>query len=172
MNRNKSANVGIRRCLGSCIALLLLCGCQKSELDRHIEESSVLVKSETDGTVNAKTNAANFRILPTGYIRAEFSNEKKPLVLDDANDAPAETLVVNGHAITDWVLAPARVRISNADGPIGKLGKRLRHLWAWSAQPFEAHTHHSLDKRLVLRESTSYSRDYILCELHMRNVLR
>lgn len=135
----KRISVGRRACLGSCVTLLLLSGCQKSELDRHIEESSVEVRQETDGGVTAKTKAASFRILPTGYIRAELLNQAKPLVLDDADSTSAETLVTNGHEVTDWVPAPARMKISNAEGPIGKLGKRVEEVSTSSSSSLERH---------------------------------
>jgi alpha-galactosidase len=140
MNVNAASKFLARGCLGACIILpLLIGGCKKTEPDLAVENSAIEVKSGAAGTITVKSKTANFTISQTGYIQCEFRDGAKPLILDDANGAPAETLVVDGREITDWVLNPASIKISNATGPLGKLGKRVDEASTSSSTGLEKH---------------------------------
>ena len=126
MNMNLERTVLARGCLCGCAAaLFLLCGCQKTTTGPTSGGSTIEVRVGTTGVPAVRTKSANFEILPSGYIRAEFPGRTKPLRLDDADGRPAETVVINDQEINDWVLDSGSSRVSDAQGKLGKLGKRI-----------------------------------------------
>lgn len=106
-------------------ALLAVAGCRKSRTVSPAESSAVEVTVGSDGTVTAKTNSAQFEILPSGYIRASLPGKNTPETLDDPANTPGESVVVAGQEINDWVLVSKSTKVSNTQGKLGKLGKRI-----------------------------------------------
>src|SRR5271157_1101695 len=106
-------------------ALLAVAGCRKSRTVSPAESSAVEVTVGSDGTVIAKTNSAQFEILPSGYIRASLPGKNTPETLDDPANTPGESVVVAGQEINDWVLVSKSTKVSNTQGKLGKLGKRI-----------------------------------------------
>jgi alpha-galactosidase len=126
MDRNSARIVLPRGCLvGGIAAVFLLCGCEKTSPGPASEGASIEVRVGTAGVTAVRTTSANFEILPSGYIRSELPGRTKALLLDDVDGMPAETVVVNGREINDWVLDPASSKVLDAQGPLGKLGKRI-----------------------------------------------
>jgi alpha-galactosidase len=73
-----------------------------------------------------RTLAAEFRVLPSGYIQASLLSNGKSLSLDDPrSDDVGEVLVSNGKEIRDFVLDLAHARAGEASGRLGARGKRI-----------------------------------------------
>ena len=140
MDVNTTSRFVARGALCACTAaLFLLSGCQKTSRDPVRGSSSIEVRSGMAGTIIVKTKYASFKIAPSGYIQGEFPGQTKPLLLDDADGAPAETIVVYGREITEWVLDPASIKVSDARGPLGTLGKRVEETSTSSTSGLERH---------------------------------
>lgn len=80
---------------------------------------------QADGTVQVITTQARFEILPTGYIRGSLWSNGRSESLDDPGHQIGDTLVVAGAEIRDWTPASQGPTISDAQGKLGHLGKRI-----------------------------------------------
>jgi len=107
------------------LALLALWACHSNLPSASTQHSTIQVKTQPDGTIRLITAKAQFEILPTGYIRGSLSTNGKSESLDDPADQIGDTLVVAGAEIRDWTPATQGPVISDAQGKLGRLGKRI-----------------------------------------------
>lgn len=111
----------------SALALTLFASwaCNRNLPSPSTEQSTIQVKTQSDGTVRVITTNAQFEILRTGYIRGSLSSNGKSESLDDPGDQIGDTLIVAGAEIRDWTHASQGPTITEAQGKLGRLGKRI-----------------------------------------------
>jgi len=107
------------------LTLLALCACNKNVAAPSADHSSIQVQTLPGGAIQVSTTDAQFEILPTGYIRGSFLSDGKAQSLDDPGEQIGDTLVVAGAEIRDWTPASHGPTISDAQGKLGHLGKRI-----------------------------------------------
>jgi alpha-galactosidase len=86
--------------------------------------SAILVTVHPGGPMVIKTASAEFDLLPTGYLEAYLVKDGRRLTLDEPG-TEGETLVSGNDEIRDFVLDFEHARISDAQGKLGALGKRI-----------------------------------------------
>ena len=101
--------------------------------------TAVKVVVNNDGPIVLTTSAAEFTILPSGYVQASLLKDGKRFSLDEApSAAPADSeYVVSGGKEIHFTLDFSQARVSEAAGKMG-LGKRVEipgHATAPSGQP-------------------------------------
>jgi alpha-galactosidase len=111
-----------RRLAGKCLAMLALglttlggCSRQTPPAVPVARTSAIRVASTAD-SVTIESPAAQFVLLPDGYLRASLIRDGKPASLD----SPA-----SGEESSDTVLDLAGAKVSEANGKLGGLGKRI-----------------------------------------------
>ena len=74
-----------------------------------------------------RTPAAEFRVLPSGYVQGSLLQAGNSLTLDDpASDlAIADSITSDGHGISDFILDLDHAKTSDASGRLGAKGKRV-----------------------------------------------
>jgi len=90
--------------------------------------SKIVVTTNPGGPVTIRTSAAEFEILPSGYVQAYLLKEGRRLTLDDPQSAATESansVVAAGKEIADFTLDLDHVKVSAARGKIGEQGKRV-----------------------------------------------
>ncbi len=88
--------------------------------------SAIEVAAKPGGPLVLKTPAAEFEVLPSGYVRAYLLKDGKRLTLDEPDSAGSpETVRVGGKEIHDFALDFDHVKVSNVQGKIGSRGKRV-----------------------------------------------
>ncbi len=90
--------------------------------------SAVAVTVNPGGPVLLKTPAAEFEILPSGYIQAYLLTDGKRLTLDEPEPGTASAggyLASGGKEIRDFALDFDHVQVSEAHGKLGARGKRV-----------------------------------------------
>jgi alpha-galactosidase len=107
--------------------------CNKNTHAPSTEQPFIQVKSQPGGTVQVVTRTAQFALLPSGYICASVAANGKLLSLDDPLEQSGETLVVDEKEIRDWRPVSSGPRISDAQGKLGRTGRRIE-LRSTSAQ--------------------------------------
>jgi alpha-galactosidase len=91
-------------------------------------DSTIGVTTSANGPLLIKTSAAEFRILPTGYVQASLWRDGVRLSLDDPRAEPgatADTLVSSGKEIRDFVLDLEQAKVGGVSGRLGLEGKRI-----------------------------------------------
>ncbi len=117
-NRNRQTRLFV-----IAIAITQLCACKSST--SPTEQSSIQIKVQPDSTVQVITNRAQFEIMPTGYIRGSLVTNGELQSLDDPGDQVGETLDAGGTEIRDWKPVSNPPTISDAQGKLGRIGKRI-----------------------------------------------
>ena len=115
-------------CLFLIVSIPLVgCGRKPAPTANVQPDSTISVAANAGGPLVIKTSAAEFRLLPTGYLQALLVRDGASLTLDDPREpgATADTLVSGGKEIGDFVLDLEHAKISNASGRLGALGKRV-----------------------------------------------
>jgi alpha-galactosidase len=108
-----------------------LWSCQKpnpAPAARPAPLSSVTVTVTAGGPAVMKSGAAEFSILPSGYVQACLLKDGSRLVLDEPGagaTASGDYLLSSGKEIRDFTLDFSQVKISEAAGKLGALGKRV-----------------------------------------------
>jgi alpha-galactosidase len=107
-------------------SLLLQFACSRIEPRFPGEPSAVTVTAKHDGPVSIKTSAAEFDVLPSGYIKAYLKRNGHLLTLDEANAVtPPESLTLDGKLIHRFRFDFSRLRVTRATGGIGTRGRRV-----------------------------------------------
>ena len=86
--------------------------------------SEVVTTINPAGPIVLKTAAAEFEILPSGYIRAYLLNGESRLSLDEP-DSGSDFLVSAGEEISNFQLDFTRAKVMDAHGKVGTRGKRV-----------------------------------------------
>ncbi|MGH9432042.1 MAG: alpha-galactosidase [Terriglobia bacterium] len=129
----KSWTLAFRRtiCLAAVIGALVVigqAGCHRSSAPGEVSlvPSVVQVTVQRGGPVVMRTPAAEFDILPSGYVQAYLLSDGRRLTLDEPDaDAPPESVTVNGNVVDHFDLDFDHVRISRPQGKIGLRGRRV-----------------------------------------------
>lgn len=106
-----------------------LLGCQKKEAQPAPSSAppaitSIQTKTEADG-IHVRTSSSEFILNPSGYLKAILLNNGKPLTLDDQSKSPGQHVTASKKEITDISFDLAGAKISDANGKLGPLGKRI-----------------------------------------------
>lgn len=105
------------------VLMLAVGGCRRSVPGQG---SQITVVTRTGGPVEIKSSAAEFDILPSGYVQAYLLEDGKRLTLDDPDAQSAgDTIEVNGRSVAGSAFDAPRVKISDAEGKLGSRGKRV-----------------------------------------------
>jgi len=97
---------------------------QQSSAPAPPERSSVQVTVNSRGPVVIKTTSAEFDVLPSGYVQAFLLKDGKRLTLDEPG-TESETIVSGSNEVRDFVLDFEHAKVSDAQGKLGALGKRI-----------------------------------------------
>jgi alpha-galactosidase len=110
-------------------SLLAIAGCQKSHTLPAATKprSAISVSVQADGIL-FNTPTAEFRILPSGYLRGYLKLNGRELTMDDpqgqgSNDP--DYVVIDGKEIRDFEMDLAHAQITDATHRLGQLGKRI-----------------------------------------------
>jgi alpha-galactosidase len=88
--------------------------------------SNIDISRQGDGHVLIRTPSAEFELLPSTYLRAFLLENGTRSTIDDPNSAQDGTVVVvDGKTVSDFMIDPATIAISDATGKIGPAGKRV-----------------------------------------------
>jgi len=113
-----------------CCALalgLLTVSCNRAKQPNQTP-SLISVSSSAGSPVVIRTSAAEFRLLPSGYLQAVLLRNGQSLTLDDPGSdtsLSADSAVSNGNTIGDFRLDLDQAKISDASGRLGPRGKRI-----------------------------------------------
>lgn len=87
--------------------------------------SAVQLQIDKD-SIRIQTPEAEFRLLPSGHLRAALMKDGKALTLDDPADSSAgQRAGINGKEVSDFRFDLAGARITPAAGKLGTTGKQL-----------------------------------------------
>jgi len=87
------------------------------------EPSQVKVEIKPGGPIVLTTSAAEFQILPSGYIQAALFKGDKRLTLDQSGAGGSDVLVANGKPV-QFTLETGAAKVEDSVGKLGR-GKRL-----------------------------------------------
>ena len=112
------------------VAMLAAMSCTLSSppVSERTMPSAVAVTVNPGGPVVIKTQAAEFDILPSGYIQAFLVKDGKRLTIDDPGTdraVPGGSLRSGGKELGDFAFDFSQVKVSEAHGKIGARGKRV-----------------------------------------------
>jgi alpha-galactosidase len=109
--------------------LLAITGCQKTRTPPIAPkpQSAISISVQSDG-ISVNTPTAEFRILPSGYLRGYLKLNGRELTMDDpqgkgSNDP--DYVVIDGKEIRDFGMDLAHAQIADATHRLGQLGKRI-----------------------------------------------
>jgi alpha-galactosidase len=121
------------------IALLAIAGCQKSHTPPVAPkpQSAMSISVQSDG-ISVNTTTAEFRILPSGYLRGYLKLNGRELTMDDpqskgSNDP--DYVVIDGEETRDFEMDLAHAQIADATHRLGQLGKRIEIKGASKSRP-------------------------------------
>jgi alpha-galactosidase len=114
-------------CLGA--ASLLVSGCSGKDPLGHGQiqqapSSSVRVTAAPDG-LRIETSAAEFMLLPNGYLTASLLAKGENRTLDDPDRTPGQVVTLAGRRVSDFSFDVRNARVSDAQGKLGKAGKHI-----------------------------------------------
>jgi hypothetical protein len=144
MTHSFSRNVPLAL-IGSCLSMVFSACSKQPEKAASApppapaKVTAVKVVLNNNGPIVLSTDAAEFQILPSGYVRASLVKGGKRLTLDEPpSTGPADSeYVVSGGKDVHFVLDFSQARVSEASGKMG-LGKRVDipgHAAAPSGEP-------------------------------------
>jgi alpha-galactosidase len=109
------------------LSVFAFAGCQQkpstSSPPSH-QTSTVQVTVNPGGPAVIKTGSAEFDLLPSGYCEATLVKDGKRLTLDEPGSA-GESLVTDGKEIRDFILDFEHAKVSDTQGKLGAVGKRV-----------------------------------------------
>jgi alpha-galactosidase len=108
--------------------------------------SKIAISTISGGPVTIRTAVAEFRLMPSGYLQAFWLQNGQPLTLDDTEATrtqSADTLVIGGKDVRDFVMDLEHAKITDVSGRIGAHGKRIEVTGKSAALP-------SLEKTLAI----------------------
>lgn len=109
--------------------MLLYTGCMRTAqnpAETRLEPSKISVVANSGGPIVLTTSAAEFQILPSGYLQALLLKGGQKLSLDDSREnnlAESDYLVQEGKEI-HFTLDFGETKITEATGKLGR-GKRV-----------------------------------------------
>jgi len=114
-------------------SLLILIGfsaisCDRKQSAAGPASSKVNVTAESGNAITIRTPAAEFRLLPSGYVQASLLRDGRSLTLDDPPHAAgisADSIQSGGKEIRDFVLDLDQAKISDSSGRLGAAGQRI-----------------------------------------------
>jgi len=111
-------------------ALLLAAGCLKDASRgepsaSQPQSSTVQVMVSAAGPAIIRTPAAEFEILPSGYIRAYLLTAGRRLTLDEPGTTAGDSMVIAGEEVRGFALDFEHAKVSEAQGKLGARGKRV-----------------------------------------------
>ena len=86
--------------------------------------SAIVVQKQSDG-IHVQTSAAEFVLLPSGYLKSSLKTNAGAITLDDPANETGQEISANHKKIADVQFELAAATISEAQGKLGKLGKRI-----------------------------------------------
>jgi len=86
--------------------------------------NSSIRRRQSTGRAALATSAAEFVLLPSGYLKGSMQRDGKTVTLDDPGTESGQHLVAGGKDV-DFVFDLKNARISEAQGKLGKLGKHV-----------------------------------------------
>jgi alpha-galactosidase len=105
--------------------LAILGGCARhAQPTSETRPSSIEIRVSATGPAVIKTGTAEFDILSSGYIQGFLLKDGERLTLDEP-DERGEEMIWNGKRASDFKLELAQAKITDAEGKIGKTGKRI-----------------------------------------------
>jgi alpha-galactosidase len=104
--------------------LLISGGCSQKEPSSTPPTSVVKVSVAAD-QITLTTSAAEFTLLPSGYLKASLLVGGKALSLDQPSNAASEVVTVAGKEVSDFQPDLANAKLSTATGKLGKLGQHV-----------------------------------------------
>jgi alpha-galactosidase len=117
---------------------VLACGRSSTPpVEKAVPPSAVSVTVNPAGPVVVKTAAAEFDVLPSGYVQAFLIQDGKRLTLDEPETEPAvasDYPAVSGKATRDFTLDFDHVKVTDARGKLGPRGKRVEITGRTSAE--------------------------------------
>src|SRR5580700_10358558 len=87
--------------------------------------TSVIHVSKSANSITIETPAAEFVVAPDGYVAANLVAAKKRLSLDDPGAEPGLLVVVARKEVQDFRFDLAGARISEPQGKLGPVGRRV-----------------------------------------------
>ncbi len=96
---------------------------KKSTVAPASNTSSIALDNQADG-LHLRTAAAEFVLLPSGYLKGTMLRDGKAVTLDDPGTEPGQHLVAGGKVV-DMVFDLTNARISEAQGKLGRIGKHV-----------------------------------------------
>ncbi len=123
----RTANPFRRALLWCALTLTLLtssCNRAKTPETRR-EVSGIFVATDSGLPILVRTTAAEFRLLPSGYLQATLLRDGQSLTLDDPGMASGDSVLTAGREIRDFVLDLKHAKVSDASGRLGARGKRI-----------------------------------------------
>jgi alpha-galactosidase len=90
-----------------------------------VRERSAVDVQAGKGAVRVETTAAQFVLLPTGYLQAALGGASGSRTLDDPSEQRDPQVIVGNKEVGDFVLDLAGAKVSEAAGKLGRLGKRI-----------------------------------------------
>jgi alpha-galactosidase len=113
-------------CLLSILALNTACNTAQSPSENQLSPSSVSVMVTHGGPVVIRSSAAEFDVLPSGYIQAYLTRTGQHQTLDDPDaDTRPEALVIDGKLIQHFRFDLKNARVFPVHGRIGERGRRV-----------------------------------------------
>jgi alpha-galactosidase len=120
---------------GTTLALLLAAGllqttgCRSKEAQPAAAPavataSSIRVSTAGDG-IRMDTSAAEFLLNPAGYLQGSLKSEGKLLTLEDPGSEAGQQVIAGRAEVRDFEFDLARVKVSDAAGKLGRLGKHV-----------------------------------------------
>jgi alpha-galactosidase len=106
--------------------LFLSLGCNRPPAKTETpapEPSQIKVEIKPDGPIVLTTSAAEFQILPSGYIQAALLKGDQRLTLDQPGTASSDALMLDGKPV-QFTLDLGAAKVENGAGKLGR-GKRL-----------------------------------------------
>src|SRR5215831_8660746 len=109
--------------------LLALSGCKQRERSPASENpagpaSRIRVIPGTN-ELRIQTSTAEFVLSANGYLKASLILAGAPLTLNDPAKEPGQVLTVARQPVRDFAFDTANVRVSDAQGKLGKSGKHI-----------------------------------------------
>jgi alpha-galactosidase len=119
--------------------LLAITGCQKTHTlpAAPRPQSAISISVQADGIL-FNTPTAEFRILPSGYLRGYLKLNGRELTMDDPQDKGSndpDYAVIDGKEIRDFEMDLAHAQIADATHRLGQLGKRIEIKGASKSRP-------------------------------------
>ena len=106
---------------------MVLVGCNRSGTGATDNQtaSAIVLTQQPGGPITVTTPAAEFKLLPSGYLQAYLANSGNKRTLDDPQNANADYVVSGGKEINDFVLDLEHAKITDASGRLGPRGKKI-----------------------------------------------